>query len=123
MRQRLASSVLRLCLAGIIGITSLLGPSLHSILGTHEGGQGCLGSVDRSRMPFEHGISSADQGASYHDAAHCAICSYLAQARVVGQKFEHVCATLPLGEVSSAFTFSLPAARLLPFQSRAPPVA
>jgi hypothetical protein len=118
--RRLASSVLRWGLAGFLAATSLLGSQLHDIFGIHHAGQ--LSSCVGSGLALEHGPSlAAGHSESCDDEANCPICNYLAQGRIVGERFEAISVTVNVPNRSPAILLFLPSPHLQPFQARAPP--
>jgi hypothetical protein len=124
MLRRLANSVLRWGLAGILAATSLLGGHLHEILGIHHaghfGGRGCEGGG----LAGQHAAAvAAGSAESCDDEANCPICNYLAQGRIVGERFEGFAVTANVPNPSPAIPLCLPTTHLQPFQARAPPAA
>ena len=59
MLRRLANSVLRWGLAGILGVTSLFGGELHEILGIHHAGQFGGRGCESSGLAGQHAASVA----------------------------------------------------------------
>ena len=118
--RRLANTVLRWSLAGILGAMSLLGNELHEIFGIHHAGHlsGC-GHV-RSGLAGQVGLSLVAGESQSCDEANCPICNYLAQRSLVGERFVEVPVTLSAPNRSPAVPLFAPSPRLLPFQSRAP---
>ena len=93
MLRHPANSVLRWALAGILGVTSLLGSELHDILGIHHAGQ--LGGREGRELALHHQLSvAAGPSGSCDDGANCPICNYLAQGRIVGERVEAVSVTV-----------------------------
>jgi hypothetical protein len=124
MLRRLASSVLRWGLAGILGATSLLGGELHEIFGIHHAGQCGRRGCESSGLAGQQAVSvTAGSAESCHDEANCPICNYLAQGRTVGERFEGLAVTANMPNQSPAIPLCLPTAHLQPFQARAPPAA
>ncbi len=124
MLRGLASSILKWGLAGILAATSLLGSQLHEILGIHHAGHlhACVCAGNGPARP--DGVSvAAGHSACCDDEANCPICNYLAQGRIVGQRFAGVSVTVSVPERSPAVPLFLPSALLQPFQARAPPAA
>jgi hypothetical protein len=124
MLRRLANSTLRWLLAGILGVTSLFGSSLHDIFGIHHAGQ----QGECACESREFGLQDAPPIAARHVAscdneANCPICNYLAQGRIVGERYEGILVTVNAPNRSPAIPFFLPSPHLQPFQARAPPVA
>ncbi len=124
MLRRLASSVLRWGLAGILCATSLLGGRLHDILGIHHagelGGHGCEGS----HLALHHQPSLATgHSESCDDEATCPICNYLAQGNVIGPRVEAVVVTLSVPNRNPAPLLVVPSPDFQPFQAQAPPAA
>ena len=122
--RRLASSVLRWGVVGVLVATSLLGGELHSILGIRH-------SWQRGRCGWEGAACAVESGTSVagghcqscDDGTNCPICSFLAQGRIVGERFEAVSVTLSVPNRSPAIPLFAPSLHLRPFQSRAPPAA
>jgi hypothetical protein len=126
----LANSVLRWSLVGVLGITSLLGGGLHDILGIHHagymGGAGSIGPASAASTSFSaSGLTgpsvAAGQSQSCQDEANCPICNYLAQGRLVGERFEGVSVTVNLPHPSPEIPLFVSSPHLQPFQARAPP--
>jgi hypothetical protein len=124
MLRRLANLVLRWGLAGILGAMSLFGSELHDILGIHHAGQLGGGGHESSGLARQHESSvAAGHAENCDDEANCPICNYLAQGRMVGERFEGISVTVSVPNRSPAIPICLPSPHLQPFQARAPPAA
>jgi hypothetical protein len=122
MSRCLANSVLRWGLAGILGVTSLLGSELHNIFGIHHACQ--LGGCEGSGLSLQYQPSvAAGHSESCDDGTNCPICNYLAQGKNVGERFEGISVTVNVPNRSLAIPLFLPSPHLQPFQARAPPAA
>jgi hypothetical protein len=106
-------------LAGFMAMASLAGPGLHSILGirhSHQfGHQASGGDVGKPVLLADHGAAC--------DEAGCPICNYLAQGRIIGERFEGISVTLGIPNEAPEVYLFLPGASLRPFQARGPPAA
>ncbi|MGO8746623.1 MAG: hypothetical protein ACLQNE_11600 [Thermoguttaceae bacterium] len=123
MVRRLANLTLRWGLAGILGVTSLFGSSLHDILGI-PAGQQVESACERREVSLQDAPPiAARHVTSCHDEANCPICNYLAQGRIVGERYEGILVTVNAPNRSPAIPFFLPSPHLQPFQARAPPAA
>ncbi len=124
MLRGLVNSTLRWTLAGLLGVTSLFGSSLHDIFGIHHAGQ----QGESACESHEIGLLGAPSIAAAHVAncdngANCPICNYLAQGKIVGERYEGILVTVHAPNRSPAIPVFLPSPHLQPFQARAPPVA
>ena len=122
MLRGLANSVLRWALAGILGATSLLGSELHELFGIHHAGEvrRCAGSG----LAGQSGASvAAGHAQSCDDGAICPICNYLAQGRVVGERFEGVSVAVSVPERSPAIPLFLPSPHLRAISGASAPAA
>ena len=116
--RRRANLVVRWGLAGILAAASLFGSKLHDICGICHAGQqgGCEGRAIVSSVAAGH-------SATCDDGANCPICNYLAQGRVVGERFEGLAATVNVPNRSPAVPLVLAGPHLQLFQAQAPPAA
>jgi hypothetical protein len=111
-------------LAGILGVTSLLGSSLHDIFGNHHAGQQGESACEICEIGLQDAPSiAARHVTNCHDEANCPICHYLAQGRIVGERYEGILMTVHAPNQSLAVSVFLPGPPLQPFQARAPPAA
>lgn len=124
MLRRVANSVLRWSLAGILGVTSLLGSQLHDIFGIHHAGQqsGCHCEGNERALQHEPSVA-AGHSEGCDEGTNCPICNYLAQGRIVGERFEGVLVMVNVPHRSPEMPLFVPSLHLLPFQARAPPAA
>ena len=132
MTRRSAKSLLTWLFAIGLGAMSFLGDGLHDLLGLHH-----HESVLAVRGSDVYGVSQGDSRENghsrfvaadnhredYHDSTTCPICQYLAQASVIGQRFQVTSVPVSMPNRSLAAPLVIPAADLQPFQARAPPAA
>ena len=124
MLRRLANLVLRWGLAGILGVTSLLGTELHEICGIHHALYGDECGCEPATGTVQHGPSLAvRQPQCSHDEANCPVCNYLAQGRLLGERVEGPSVALSVPNRIPAILLVAPSPHLQPFQARAPPAA
>jgi hypothetical protein len=124
MLRRPANLVLRWGLAGILGVTSLLGSELHDILGIHHAGQQGRCGCQRSEIALQHGPSvAARHSEGCDDGTNCPICNYLAQGRIVGERVQAISVTVSVPSISLPAPLFVSTPLLQPFQARAPPAA
>ena len=120
--RRPGKSLLTWLLAVMVGGMSLLGEELHDLLGLHQG----LVS-ERCPREFFYGCSSgadiaaADHHEGCHDASTCPVCQYLAQGKVLGERFQAILVAVSVASRSPVTPLHTPSTVLRPFQARAPP--
>ena len=122
MLRHRTNLVLRWGFAGFLGVMSLLGSQLHELLGIHHAG--LLGHGESCELALQHRSSlAAAHSEACHDEASCPICNYLAQGRILGERFEGISVTANVPHRSTEMPLCLISPHLQPFQARAPPVA
>ncbi len=122
LRYRAANSIVAWLLTGVVAAVSFFGTGLHQILGVHHGADSGPDSqigAHPTTAAVEIQKDGRQDGAC--DEANCPICSYLAQARVVGERFEALAVTVNLPNPTGEIPLFLPTPDLHPFQARAPP--
>jgi hypothetical protein len=125
--RRPGNSLLTWLLALLVGGLSLLGEGLHEFLGLHEGPVAPEGYSQgfsyASSFAYGNGrhIEATDQRERCHDASTCPICQYLAQGKVLGERFEAMSVAGSVPNHSPVITLFTPSTVLQSFQARAPP--
>ncbi len=100
----------------------MLGTELHDLFGIIHATTWVRG--EDGAMAFTQGPAlTTGRSAVCDDAANCPICNYLAQGRVVGERFEGIAVTAGVACRSPLVPLCLPSLPLQPFQARAPPLA
>ena len=116
MLRRSAKSFLTWLLAITFGGLSFFGDGLHDLLGLHHHGSAvpvCASAV----YGFSHGdflqnghsrLVAANHREGLHDGATCPICNYLAQGKIIGERFAAISVTASVPNRSPAIPLFAP---------------
>src|SRR5580692_11977601 len=100
-------------LAVVVGMLSLAGTGLHAILGIHHGSHhsvpanqayrdsGSRDSTGGSKVVGNRLVTAGDEAC---DEAGCPICNFLAQGRIIGERFEGLSVSVGLPTRSSTIS-------------------
>lgn len=125
----MANLVFRWLVSSVYAGLAILGSQLHQIAGIHHGhcvsNFYCAGSSED--LIFQSGsvaqLGAASRVEGCHDPAHCPICHYLGQAKLLGDRVDTLWDAVVLATFIPSTPLFAPGDLVRQFQARAPPVA